>query len=156
MRNSKPVDIKLCLQCFESTIKLFFLSIISTNCPLKYFKRNIIFFFWKKIIQNNLLRISIVKLLWVGTYTLILCQSCLHDVLRTKSQFRAKCTILSFSPHYFITCIGKIFFKILWKSRCHILFTLPSIEKITFYTEILTRKVELWIFSLVSLLNLFE
>ena len=26
-----------------------------------------------------------------------------------------------------------------------------SFEKITFYTEILTQKVELWIFSLVSL-----
>ena len=28
-----------------------------------------------------------------------------------------------------------------------------SFEKITFYTEILTRKVELWIFSLVSLVK---
>ena len=28
-----------------------------------------------------------------------------------------------------------------------------SFEKITFYTEILTRKVELWIFSLISLVK---
>ena len=42
---------------------------------------------------------------------------------------------------------GFIFFQILWKSRCNILVTFPShLKKITFYTEILTRKVELWIF----------
>ena len=46
------------------------------------------------------------------------------------------------------------FFQILWKSRCDILVTFPShLKKITFYTEILTRKVELWIFSLVSLVK---
>ena len=43
----------------------------------------------------------------------------------------------------------KIFFQILWKSRCDILVSFPSyLKKITFCTKILTWKVELWIFSL--------
>ena len=40
-----------------------------------------------------------------------------------------------------------IFFQIPWKMRHHILVTFYiSFEKITFYAEILTWKVELWIF----------
>ena len=44
-----------------------------------------------------------------------------------------------------------ILFQILWKSRCNILVSSISFEKISFFTEILTWKVELWIFSLISL-----
>ena len=45
----------------------------------------------------------------------------------------------------------KYFFQILWKSRGHILeYFYISFEEITFYTEILTRKVEFWNFSLVK------
>ena len=40
------------------------------------------------------------------------------------------------------------------KYRCRILVAFPShLKKITFYTEMLTRKVELWIFSLISLVK---
>ena len=48
------------------------------------------------------------------------------------------------------TNLGILIFQILWKSRGHISVTYFSISfvKITFYTEILTLKVELWIFSL--------
>ena len=49
----------------------------------------------------------------------------------------------------------KIFFQILWKSRCHILVTFPShLKKLrSIHTEILTQKVELWIFSNFSVDN---
>ena len=47
-----------------------------------------------------------------------------------------------------------IFFQILWKTRCHTLVFFPSsFEKITLYTEILSWKVELWLFSLISLMK---
>ena len=47
-----------------------------------------------------------------------------------------------------------LFFHILWKSRCHILVTLPcNLKKLHSITEILTRKDELWIFSLISIVK---
>ena len=43
--------------------------------------------------------------------------------------------------------LSKNFFQILWQSRCHILVYFSiSFEEIIFYPEILTPKVELWIF----------
>ena len=45
------------------------------------------------------------------------------------------------------------FFQILWNSRCDILVTFPSHLKKLRSILILTRKVELWIFPLVSLVK---
>ena len=56
--------------------------------------------------------------------------------------------------HLLYLCTYYIFPNSMEKYWCDILVTFPShLKKITFYTEILTRKVELWIFSLVSLLK---
>ena len=93
----------LAMQCLRvDNYKLFFVhyNIISTNCTLKYFKRNIIYlFFWRKKLYKIICWESSAYLdFYEYVHFDIICQSCLHDVLRTKSQFRAHYTMLKFSP----------------------------------------------------------
>ena len=61
----------------------------------------------------------------------------------------AKC---AYSVQY-LQCVKCIFPNSMEKWVLYLGYFSISFEKITFYTEILTRKVELWIFSLVSLMK---